>query len=965
MKTSIAKLGFAALPVIIFLISTGSGTLTARAIEAGGPLNLKSVNVLPLMLKDQRGQILTISGEYGGATQHASIRLDGGELGSCELKSGPLDLQLNIPAVTSESQSTLTVETSDGTVLATASILRKPVRELTIYVTPHSHVDIGYTELQPAIETKQVSNLISALELIEQTKNNPLGSQYRWTVEAAWTLDNLQRDRPDMIAALQRAVLSKQVELDGAFGNLLTGLCRPEELMRSYAWGAQYGRRLGVPVETAMISDVPGYTWGTITALAEAGIRYFSIGPNQFDRIGGTLVEWQDRPFYWRTPDGRRKVLCWTSYRGYAWSMVIKQLSEEHITVYLNHLDEIGYAYDLSYLRWSGHSDNAVPDAQLIDTVRQWNDRYEWPKLKIAVVSEPFKLLEECYADKIPTFSGDWTPYWEDGAASSALETAMNRATAERLVAAETLWAMLRASKEFPAGDFREAWRGTMLYSEHTWGAHCSISEPENPLTTGQWDYKRGYAVAAHERATDLIERALDVDAPVADAVDVFNTTSWPRTQVVTVSKTLSSAGDRVCDVHGAPVASQRLASGELAFLAAEIPAMSYRRFVIAAGKPHTAGDAKASSSGIENAILAVQLDPRTGNIRQLVQKGDGHNLVVDGSPGLNEYLYVKGHNFDQPDAVSMPPEIAVRDSGPLVASLVIESDAPGCRKLTREIKLVAGADHVELVNLVDKLRAEVAPASAGGSPQDPNNGKEAVHIAFPFNVPNGEIRMDVPWAVVRPEADQLPGSCKNWFTVQRWVDVSNDQRGVTWSSLDAPLVQVGGITATLFGPQTNSSAWRTHVEPSQSLYSWAMNNYWYTNYRAYQEGPTVFRYAIRPHGEYSAADAQRFGIERSQPLIVAAARKRSPLVPPRLELNTKDVVVTAFKPADDGDGYVVRLFAAGGNDVKLPLVWSGEQPKVIYRSDSLESKTEKIDSPVLIPAWGVVTLRVEYPSPK
>ena len=49
-----------------------------------------------------------------------------------------------------------------------------------------------------------------------------------------------------------------------------------------------------------------------------------------------------------------------------------------------------------------------------------------------------------------------------------------------------------------------------------------------------------------------------------------------------------------------------------------------------------------------------------------------------------------------------------------------------------------------------------------------------------------------MPWAVVRPEVDQLPGACKNWFTVQRWVDVSNDEYGVTWATLDAPLVEVG-----------------------------------------------------------------------------------------------------------------------------------------------------------------------------
>lgn len=651
--------------------------------------------------------------------------------------------------------------------------------------------------------------------------------------------------------------------------------------------------------------------------------------------------------------------MCWTSYRGYSWSHFIKKLAEDPIAEYVRHLDQIDYPYDMALIRWSGHGDNAVPDEGLISSVREWNERYEWPKLKIALLSEPFERLEERYADSIPTVRGDWTPYWEDGAASSALETAMNRATAERLVAAETLWAMLRPVEQFPAREFNDAWRGAMLYSEHTWGAHCSVSEPESPLTIGQWDYKRGYALDADARSKDLLAQAVAGDAPVERAVDVFNVSSWPRTQVVAIPEA-DAADDRVCDSEGEPVPSQRLASGELAFLAADVPPLSSRRFFISAGEPLLAGDAKVSDHAVENALLAVQLDPATGNVRKLVRKSDGFNVAADDSRGLNEFLYVKGNDFAHPHPAPSAPRITIRDKGPLVASLLVESEAPGCKGLSREIRLAAGADFVELIDVVDKARAEVAPASAGGNPQDPNNGKEAVHFAFPFHVPDGEIRMDAPWAVVQPEKDQLPGACKNWFTVQRWVDVSNAERGVTWSSIDAPLVQVGGITATLIGSQTDPSVWQKRVEPSQTLYSWVMNNYWHTNYRAYQEGPTTFRFAIRPHGEYSAADAQRFGAERSQPLILAAAMQRTPVEAPRLELNTNDVMTTAFKPADDGKGYVMRLFAAGGSSVELHPAWSGRRPAAVYRSDALESKRDAAGDVIHIPARGVVTLRVE-----
>lgn len=953
------------LPVFVVFASfsiAATGSEAEKRQVGGSDTKVVSARMLPLLTKEGRTQPLAIVCEHHGDPSTVSAYLDDVKLGESKVANGRSTLRFEIPTVDKETQSTVRLATTDGKAIGTATIVRRAVRELTIYIVPHSHVDIGYTELQPKIEAKQVNNLLTALDLIEKSQANPPGSRYSWTVEAAWTIDNLLRDHPEKVTALKQALKAKQVELDAAFANLLTGLSRPEELLRAYAWGARYGQQFGNSVKAAMISDVPGYTWGTVTALAAANVKYFSIGPNYLDRIGTTLQAWEDRPFYWLSPDGQHKVLCWTSYKGYAWSHIIRTINEEPVSTYLDRLEEVKYPYDLTMIRWSGHGDNAVPDPGLIDSVRAWNERYEWPRLKISTVSEPFEQLEKQYADKIPVVRGDWTPYWEDGAASSALETAMNRATAERLVAAETRWAVLRPASDFPAEQFRRAWRGAMLYSEHTWGAHCSITEPECELTKGQWSIKQGYALEADAVSRKLLADADAGSKPVPNAIDVLNSNSWPRSEVLTISAALSAAGDCVRDETGKTVPSQRLASGELAFVANAIPAMSIRRFAISGDEPLRAGDAVATSDALGNAQLHVVIDPSTGNIRELRRPdiaGSEANFVDSKSAGLNEYLYVEGNHFGQPGR-STAAKITVLDAGPIVAAVRVESDAPGCKALTREVRIMAGSDFVECINIVDKAQAIIKPASAGGNSQDPANGKEAVHFAFPFEVAGGKVRMDIPWAVVEPERDQMPGACKNWFTVSRWVDVSNDERGITWAPIDAPLVEVGGITATLIGSQTNPDVWQKQVEPSQTLLSWAMNNYWHTNYCAYQIGPTTFRYALRPHGDYSAASAQRFGIERTQPLVVTAAHERAPQQMPRLQIDSQNVIVTALKPADDGLGYIIRLFAAAGKDEDFHLAWNGRKPTALYCSDTLESKGKKLDDSVHLPAWGVLTIRAE-----
>lgn len=44
----------------------------------------------------------------------------------------------------------------------------------------------------------------------------------------------------------------------------------------------------------------------------------------------------------------------------------------------------------------------------------------------------------------------------------------------------------------------------------------------------------------------------------------------------------------------------------------------------------------------------------------------------------------------------------------------------------------------------------------------------------------------------------------------------------------------------------------------TQTFFSYVMNNYWHTNYKADQDGPVTFRYALRPHGARSSTAAPR-----------------------------------------------------------------------------------------------------------
>ena len=898
----------------------------------------------------------------------AVIRLDGVVVDEQPIAPGTGMLESLVPAVQAEQVVNLAAQVSGSTIFSGETTL-KPVRRVLVYVLPHSHNDIGYTDIQTKVEQRQLANIQLGIDLARKTAQYPEGSRFVWNMEGCWAADLWLRRMPEAKRAeFADAVQKGWVVLNGMYANELTGLCRPEELLQVFRRGTEIAEQCGVKIDSAMLSDVPGFTWGAATAMTRAGIRYFSAAPNWFDRIGTLMQQWQDRPFWWLSPSGKERVLVWVPWTGYAMSHVFKKITPEWVGQYQDRLDQVNFPYDISYIRWSGHGDNAEPDPAICEDIQTWNAQFSWPKFVISSTSRAFSAFQEEYGKELPEFKGDLTPYWEDGAGSSALETGINRNTADRLVQAEALFAMSSPSG-YPRDAFANAWRNVLLYSEHTWGAWNSVSDSESQFVKDQWEMKRSFAIEGAHQSRELLDRAIShargrPASPNQNALDIYNTCSWPRGEIVVLPRELSAAGECVSTEDGKAVFSQKLSTGELAFWAADVPPFSSARYRLSPGisnKPPV--PVRADETQIDNDTLQLRVDAKTGGVSELYCRGLSENLVdTMAREQINQYLFLAGNDLANLQTNGLV-KVSIEDAGPLIATLRIESEAPGCNSLVRKIRVAAASDYVELINIVDKRRAPMNPNPGKGGPGDywaQHGGKESVQFAFPFNVKDGRIRIDVPLAVMRPEIDQLPGSCKNWLPVGRWIDVANDEYGVTWATLDAPLVEIGEISATLLGSQRNPSVWRKHVAPTQKFYSWVMNNHWGTNYRAYQEGEATFRYALRPHKGHDAAAAARFATALSQPLIPAPAAASDAHRTPLLRVDPDDVLVTALKPSDDGQAWILRLFGASGEDREAKLVWSSPQRKSLWLSDLNEKPVRKSGDSILVRAWDLVTLRVE-----
>jgi len=766
------------------------------------------------------------------------------------------------------------------------------VNPISLYLLHHSHSDIGYTHHQSEVEKMHHAFFREAVSLFDKTENYPEGSRFKWNVEVCWAVESyLESCTPDEKENFIRVVQQGGIGLDGLWTNQLTGICTPEELIQLIQRSTKVANSCGVALLSAMITDIPGYTWSLVPVLAKSGIRYFSPGTNVFHRIGDIKDTWGDKPFYWVSKSGQDSILTWFPARGYSWFHTglgsgepKNLLTEEPVFEYLEELNRNSYPFDMSIIRYNIGSDNGPPHKALPDIVREWNEKYVSPKLVIATTTEAFAEFENKYGRDLPSFAGDLSPYWEDGASSSAKETALVNAAAERLVQAQTLW-MLSGHHDYPFSEIDKAWKNILLFDEHTWGSWNSISAPHDPFTLNQWKTKQSFALAADSITKEILGSAKDqLSSGDSNGLifDIWNTHSWPITDIVTIPLPPNAGNVYVTDVNNTRLKTQYMSDGNLCVLVRDVPPFAASRIIIHEEQnlPHPIHPEWP---------FKMTINEHTGAITQLSYNMVDWNFIDTSSGyGLNDYIYVEGRD---PSVRRYAENINVSrtESGPLVNTYRLESKAPGADKLIREISIINNLNRIDIRNTIFKT-AVYEP--------------EGVHFAFPFNIPKGKVRVNLAWDYYLAGVEQLPGSNFNFNTLSRWVDVSNAEMGVLLVSPEAPLIEIGEISMDVL-----SYGEKNGQDPSQTIYSYVMNNYWETNYCAAQEGEVVFRYSLFPHEGFDPVFNMKKALERTQPLQVVPAPYQGKGFQSRIQTDNQEVLITALIPVAGEESFLLRIY--------------------------------------------------------
>ena len=851
-----------------------------------------------------------------------------------------------------------------------------PAKKWNIFIVPHTHLDVGYTDYQAKVAEAQSRTLDEAIQMI---RDHP---DFRFSPDGYWCVRQFLAGRSkEQQERLFQMVKDKKIFVPTVEASLLTGFPSLETLLRSLYPAFRFNQEHGGNGDYVDITDVPSYSWSYASVLAATGLEYFAAGSDNYRApilLLGRLHE--KSPFWWEGPDGGR-ILMWYS-RHYHQVLTLfgipPQIAGGHDSLprFLQIYSRPEYKSDATLI-YGTQVENTDLFPQQASLAEEWNRIYAYPRLRYSGFAEAMGYIAKQFGDAIPVVRGDGGPYWEDGIISTARSAALERATEERALAAEkfsTLSSLVNPRLQPEDEALERLWHNMVLYDEHTWGASVSVSNPKSLETVGQWAVKEDFATQAKKDVDYVLRRGL---GSLADYVYdpqgtllVFNPLSWQRSGMVETD--LDKGLELVDLVTKQTVPYEVLSTGpayrHIRFLAQDMPSVGYKAYAVKESEAEPATPQTTTEGTIENPYYRVTLDQESGAVKSIYDKELNQELVNASCPyRFDQYLYITGadqtpNRLIQFSSASPMPELAVHSSSegrllsvssqPFGIVARLESSGTNTPRIETEVILFSGQKKIEFINRVHKTEVYT---------------KEGVYFAFPLAMDHPQFRYEIQNGSVDPNRDQLPGAGKEWLSVQHWV--AAEQGGVTAAlvPVDAPLVCLGDIVR---------GTWPVEFgQRPGTIFSYVMNNYWDTNYAAGQGGDFTFRYVLTSGSNLEPASLSRLGLEEMSPLELdlitsqdKALNSPRPLDPVRssfLQVNNPDVVLVTWKKAEDGQGTVLRFLEVAGKESSVEVQTPLFEVKSAWASDALERKQGALSATshgfrFAVKPFQIVTVRLE-----
>ena len=885
-------------------------------------------------------EVVRVEARFATSPEHGKVDL---RLGSARIQKefdpheefGEWYADFEVPEWTGAAGAEVRLEVPGGT--RTFPVQLSPAKKWTIFIVPHEHLDIGFTDYPEKVAELHSESIDGVMKLM---RTHP---DFRWTLDGYWVAEKYLAGRSqEKQQEFLRWLREGRIVLPPQYANQHTGTASLEGLTRSLYDSHSFAQKNGFALGAAHITDVPSYSWSYASILHDAGVKYFVAASNSWRAPVLLLGKWNEKsPFYWEGPDGGR-VLMWYS-RAYLQLGTLfaspPRLSavRDSLPVFLQAYSRPEYKASATII-FGTQLENTALSPEQAEIVARWQSQYAWPRLEYSTFSDAMSAIKNQFGDQIPVVRGDFGPYWEDGFGSDAVYTALHRQNQQRILSAEkmgTIPALLDPTLRPDSEELHRAWEHMLLFDEHTWTYVGATTQPEHEQTRAQTESKRANVRAAADEIARLTHRASAQFAsflgPKENSLAIFNALGWSRSEEVEhdiqdgigIFDTINGKQVPVETVHvGKTTPLPGFGGGyrRVRFLAEDVPGLGYKLYALRPIKEQEPAASKAEPEMLDSPYYRITIDKGRGTITSILDKQLQRELVDPGSPyAFGAYVYVSGAD-DMPHnslyrfgAALKPPHltptaathgrVASVSISPVASTIVLHSEAPNTPKVRTTIRLLNYEKRIEFTYEISK---------------DLVYAKEAAYVAFPFAIEKPSFAYDTQNGWVDPAKDELLGGSREWYAVTHWAATSGNGVSAAIISRDAPLVSFGDIVR---------GNWPAVFQPqSSTIFSWLMNNYWGTNFVPAQGGNFIFRYDLVSAQTLDPAALTRAGWNTMTPFEVsevpgALSTGRLPSKEAKLiSIKTPDVALITWKLAEDGRGSILRLEEIAGREGTLRL---------------------------------------------
>ncbi len=808
--------------------------------------------------------------------------------------------------------------------------------EVTLYAAGHAHIDVAW--LWPLAQTRQKAarTFHTVLRLMERYP------QYHFTQSQPQLYDFIRRDFPGLFAGIRARVAEGRWEpIGGMWVEADCNLSGPELLARQFLLGRGFFREHfgpGAEAPVLWLPDVFGYAWNLPQLIRQAGLEYFftiKIGWNQYNRLPYDS-------FWWQGLDGTRVLTHFSTVPDWE--------SDSHASTY-NALMEpkqvLGAWRNFQQkelhsevLMAFGYGDGGGgPTREMLENMQLMEEFPAMPRVKPARVADFFRRIEAEAGERLPVWNGEL--YFEMHRGTYTTQSRNKRANRKSeflLHDAEFLAALasrVDPGYAYPAQALHRAWELVCLNQFHDIIPGSSVGEVYAE-SLRQYAEVQEAAETVRREALDALVAALSQPAAgqALESVWLVNPTGFARQDLAFWPGALPP-GAALQRLDGAPVPSQPAEEGVWLAPGPVAPYSLTPLRVLAGESQPPQATLSAASGRLENDFLRVELNEE-GDITRIYDKANRREVLPAGALA-NQFQAFEDRpvNWDAWD-IDIFYDDRMWKSEPAHSVRVVEA---GPLRATLEVRRrILHSDYVQRISL------------AYNSPRldfDTVIQWQEKHIllktAFPVEVFSPLATYEIQWGnVQRPTHRNTSWDWARFETcAQKWVDLSEGGYGVS-------LLNDCKYGHDIYGQVMRLSLLRSPTEPDPQA----------------DQGEQRFSYSLLPHaGSWDAATVAAAYALNDPWMVRPSAGAPRGVGLSFLAVDQPNVVIETVKKAEDGKGWIVRLYESQRRRGSVSLT-AAFPLKGAWRTNLLEeeqSALKVVGNQVQFPIkpYEIVTLRL------